>query len=251
MLLCKLMPSLIERSHALVLSKTIYSQIFLGQFRLDHGFESPDREEFVQLGFARIKCGNTKLDEPLPILTAFDWLNKHPLFSFFDTLELNLNHHMPRINGLECYLAYYVRLVFDGGQRLSSIFPLRSDFSNLPWGHDEFELVTVIATEDKDEPLVYVVTPSSGPSSNLGFMARTGEEVNQWISTNKDGYTFCFPPEAFGPDLLWFMRHKESGSLLLCACQARRYEHVDLGDLAQGVRSLSPPLFWKSKSDEV
>src|ERR1700722_8285213 len=116
--------------------------------------------------------------------------------------------------------------MFAEGRRLSSIFPFRSDFANIAWQHNDFELVTVVATQDKEKPLVFVVTSSNGPSSNFGFEAKTGEQVNEWITGNKERYCFCFPPEAFGADALWFMRHKKIGRLLLCAGQvklAKRY----------------------------
>ena len=141
--------------------------------------------------------------------------------------------------------------MFAEGRKLSSIFPFRSDFANVAWQHDDFELVTVIATEDKEKPLVFVVTPYSGPSSNFGFEAKTGEEVNEWITGNKGRCCFCFPPEAFGPDALWFMRHKTTGRLLLCAGQAKQHKEVRMAVLTHGVRTTSPSWFWKSKDSKV
>jgi hypothetical protein len=220
------------------------------------GFPSHDQKKFVEIGLARHRSevNDTMFDEPLAILAACNWLDHNPEFSFFHSLERDIDKHTPRNNGFECYLAFYVRLVFAGGQRLNSIFPFRSDFAkrnDLAWQRDEFELVTVVATKEKNQPLVCVVTPSSGPSSNFGFLANTGDKVNEWITQNKERFAFCFPPESFGPDVLWFMRHKPSGRLLLCASQAKKYEKLGLGVLREGVRSLSPPWFWKSKDSKV
>ena len=211
---------------------------------------------FIELGFARNRQGSQDpvIDEPIAILAALRWLDQKSCFSFSDCLQRDISKHSPRKNGFEAYLAFYIRLVFANGTKLSSIFPLRSDFAkggDLAWQHDEFDLVTVVATENRDQPRVSVFTPLSGPSSNVAFLAKTGDEVNEWISKNEDGFTFCFPPESFGADILWFIRHKISGKRLLCAAQAKNYQTVDLATLKHGVRSVSPDWFWKSKDQKV
>jgi hypothetical protein len=190
----------------------------------------------------------------MAILAAFHYLDRKASFSFSNCLHRNIDKHSPRTNGFEAYLAFYVRLVFARGIILDSIFPFRSDFahrSDLAWQHEEFQLVTVVATENKDEPRISVVTPSSGPSSGFGFIAKSGEEVNKWIAKNKDGYAFCFPPESFGADILFFVQHKQSGKVLLCAGQAKHHKTVELATLKHGCRSVSPDWFWKSKDLKV
>jgi hypothetical protein len=217
---------------------------------------SEEREAFVELGFARNRRGikDTVIDEPLAILAALHWLNQNAQFSFFDTLHHDIKKHSNRENGFEVYLAFYVRHMFEKGLRLNLAFPFRSDFAERPdlkWQYDEFQLVTVKATHDRDTPDVSVVTPSSGPSSNIAFIAETGEEVNEWLTTNIHGFTFCFPPQYFGADVLWFMRHKETGKLLLFATQAKKHETVHLATLKHGVRTVTPDWFWKSKNLKV
>ena len=133
--------------------------------------------------------------------------------------------------------------------------PFESDFArrrqtDLAWQHENFELVTVVHADGND-PQVSVVTPSCGPASNVGFSAESGEAVLEWISTNSDRFTFCFPPESFGPDLLFFVRSEASGKLLLVTIQAKKYDSVEKRALIEGVRTVTPSWFWKSKDREV
>ena len=50
------------------------------------------------------------------------------------------------------------------------------------WQLERFELVTVVASDDKGQPQDWVTTPSSGPSSELGSQQARAREC--WI-----GYT--------------------------------------------------------------
>lgn len=89
--------------------------------------------------------------------------------------------------------------------------------------------------------------PYNWASSNLGLKADSVQEVLEWITTNSNGYTFCFPPTSMGPDILFFLQSEPSGELLLVALQAKRYKEVETRELAYGVKSVTPDYFWKSK----
>jgi len=146
---------------------------------------------------------------------------------------------------------FYLRHVFDTASALDSIFTFREDFAkrtDLAWQHEQFDLVTVVTPANKNDLQISVLTPSSGCSSNVGFTAKSGEDVAQWISTNSDRYTFCLPPENFGPDILFFIQSKRSQQLLLVVVQAKRYEKVPRQVLIKGVRTVTPSWFWKSKN---
>ena len=178
----------------------------------------------------------------------------------FDILRSDIHKHSPRQNGFEAYLVFYLREVFEEAKALPSVFTFRKDFARLPWMHDEFELVTVvdlnkpkdsIIPQSSSPPHVFIVTPSSGPSSNLAFSPKSDREVLDWISTNGGKNTFCLPPKSFGPDILFFVKSKNSGNLLLVMIQAKFYERVDKGTLIHGVRTVTPSWFWKSKDTKV
>jgi hypothetical protein len=175
------------------------------------------------------------LDEPLAILAAFQWVNKNAHFSLFECLRHDIERHSKRKNSFEAYLAFHLRKVFETSPELDAVFTFRDDFArrmdSIPWQHEQFELVTVVATADRNNPRISVVTPSCGSSSNIGFLADSGEEVLEWISTNKYRFTFCFPQALFGPDLLFFVRSKVSGGLLLVAIQAKKYDIVECAAL--------------------
>ena len=78
-----------------------------------------------------------------------------------------------------------------------------------------------------NRPLVSVVTQSSDPSSNIGFIADTEDKVLEWISVNSSQFTFCFPPSHLGPDLVFFIRSKQSQKLLLVLIHAKNCGQVD------------------------
>jgi len=67
------------------------------------------------------------------------------------------------------------------------------------------ELLITTNTTHSDQPHVSIVTSASGPSSNIGLRAKTGEDVLAWISANQDQFTFCLPPKHFGSDLMFFI----------------------------------------------
>ena len=142
------------------------------------------------------------IDEPLAILAAVSWLDRSTEFSIFNFLRRDIRKHSTRQNGFKAYLAFYLRYVFEMTPALNEVFTFRNDFArcaDLTWQREEFELVTVVTPANTNDPQISVLTPSSGSSSNVGFFAKSGEEVLQWISTNSDRFTFCFPPEPFGP----------------------------------------------------
>jgi hypothetical protein len=192
------------------------------------------------------------IDEPLAILAAMGWFTPSPRFSMFNRLHNDIDKHSPCQNGFEAYLAFYLRHVFVTAPALDEVFTFRYDFtqrSDLAWQHEEFELVTVV--DLANAPHVSVLTPSSGAFPNLGLLTEEDDQVSAWISTNSERFTFCFPPESFGPDLLCFVQSKTSGKILLVVIEAKNYNKVQKQDLFEGVRTVTPSWFWKSKAQKV
>ena len=237
------------------LCSVIYNQILVGHYN-PSGFNDRDRENFVEYGFARHdKNDTTVIDEPLAILAAGEWLNQNPKFSMFSRLKDDIGKHSPHKNGFEVYLAFYLRHVFTTAPALNEVFTFRNDFAKCPdlaWQHEEFELVTVVRLADKNDPEISVCTPSSGPSPNIGFKTTEGNRLLEWITTNRQRFTFCFPPESFGPDLLFFIRSKRSKRILLVIIQAKkRSKEVKKEGRIKGVRTITPSWFWRSKKTKV
>jgi hypothetical protein len=250
-------PLSIDRMQVSTLSDIVFQQIIYGSYDMG-AFSSIERAAFVEYGFARRKLGTgTVLDEPLALLAAMEWISQDPTFSFFESLRRHIGKNSPNQNGFEAYLAFHLRKRFERNPRLRDVFTFRDDFakrsaSDLAWQTEEFELVTVTHSEAGNSPLVSVVTPSSGPSSNIGLSAKTGDKVLEWISSNSDKFTFCFPPVNFGPDLAFFIRSKQSQKLLLVLVQAKNYNHVvERPQLIKGVRTVTPAWLWKSKDTSV
>jgi len=187
-------------------------------------------------------------------MAAWNWFEKNGQYTFINSLQRDIGKHSPRENAFEAYLAFYMREVFEKTPRLDDIFTFRSDFAlrkstDLSWQQEEFELVAVSTSANARE--ISVVTPSCGPSSNVGFLAKDDEEVLEWISENNKHYTFCFPPESAGPDIFFYIRSKITQRLLLVAIQARKYKKINRACLIQGVRSVTPSWFWRSKDKKV
>jgi hypothetical protein len=238
------------------LHEAIYDQIIYGEITLG-SFTTKSKDDFVEYGFARYKPGTNLvvIDEPLAILAVSHWLSRHHSVSMSQYLMRNIEKHQSRKNGFEAYLAFYMRFVFEAPPRLDSIFTFRGDFArrsgtDLTWQTDTFELVTLVQG-DESGPHISVVTSSCGTASTIGFLPTSGEEVLEWLSTNGGQFTFCFPPSSMGPDVLFFVRSKMSGKLLLVSLLAKRYENVERATLIDGVRSVTPSWFWKSIKTKV
>jgi hypothetical protein len=243
----------IDKGHIEVLCDVLFDQMVYGFYALRPFAPEEDIETFIRYGFARTRSREAVIDEPLVIMAAWSWLETNHHFSLFHRLQDDIGKHAPRKNGFEGYLAFYIRKVFENASKLDDVFTFRSDFAlrrtlDLTWLSDEFELVTVSTSADSDTREIFVVTPSCGPSPNVGFLASTEEEVMEWISENKERYAFCFPTSSSGPDLFFFLRSKTTKKLLLVAVQARNYEEVKKSTLIQGVRTVTPSWFWKSKN---
>ena len=246
-------PSLsIDPAQAETLCNILHEQFLYGHYVRDC-LTPPQQAIFVEYGFARHRDAETVIDEPLAILAALRWMKHSTEYSLFKRLYSNINKHSTRRNGFEAYLVFYLRTAFEHTP-LNAIFTLRCDFAarenlDLAWLQEEFNLVMVVDSGNK--PRVSVATPSSGPSSNNGPQARSGKDVLEWISTNKDQFTFCLPPESFGPDILFFIESKVSKKLLLVLIQAKNYGDVKKAVLVNGVRTITPAWFWKSKDKKV
>jgi hypothetical protein len=240
----------LDQSQRNTLCKVIYEQILYKRYAL-HAFSQEDTASFVQYGFARHRDEKMVINEPLAVLAAMRWFGQQSHFSMFNWLRSDINKHSKRQNGFEAYLTFYLRQVFEDTEKLDTVFTLRGDFAHLAWQREAFELVTVV-NANCEKPRVSVVTPASGPSSNVGFLAESGKEVLQWVTTNNNQITFCFPPESFGPDLLFFLRRKNSGELLLVMIQAKiSRDRVERLTLMTGIRTVTPSWFWKRKVEQV
>lgn len=227
-----------------MLCDAIYSQIICGRSEA-RAFNQGERRSFVETGFARHRGRETVIDKPLEILAAMGWFDRQPQFSMFNALCHDIHKHSPCQNGSEAYLTFYLRQMFKDAETLDKVYTLRGPVA---WQSDEFELVTVNASRGQPQREISVVTPTPGPSSNIGIVATSGEVV-EWLTTHR--FTFCFPRESFGPDVLFFLRHKTSKKLLLVTIQAKNYESVDRQTLMKGIRTVTPSWFWKSKDMKV
>ena len=247
-------PSLsIDPAQAETLCNILHEQFLYGHYVRDC-LTPPQQAIFVEYGFARHRDAETVIDEPLAILAALRWMKRSTEYSLFKRLYCNIDNHSTHWNGFEACLVFYLRTVFQDAPPLHAIFPFRSDFAwrantDRVWQYEEFKLVMVV--DSRNTPRISVVSPSSGPSPNIGFQAQSGRDVLDWISTNKDQSTFCFPPESFGPDILLFIQSKASEKLLLVLIQAKKYNDVKKGPLIHGVRTINPAWFWKSKDTKV
>ena len=196
---------------------TVYGQIVYGSYTLNSFVrEEDDNKALIEYGFARTRSGEAIIDEPLAIMAAWKWFDNKHQFSLVNCLQEDVGKYSPRKNRFEAYLAFYLRKVFETATRLNDVFTFREDFRlrkylEVSWQSEQFELVTVSisASTAGDQQRISVVTPLCGPSSNVGFLAKTDDEVLNWISEKKRCYAFLLPS-----------RVRWSGHFLLCQKQA-------------------------------
>ena len=173
----------------------------------------------------------------------------------FSRLNEDIGKHSPHRNGFEAYLSFYLRHIFTTAPALNQVFTFREDFAKCPdlaWQHEEFELVTVAGLANENDPEISVCTLSSGSSPNIGFATEDGNKVLEWMTTNSKRFTFCFPPKSFGPDLLFFVRSRRSKRILLVIIQAKKCsKEVKRVKRIEGVRTVTPSWFWRSKKTKV
>jgi hypothetical protein len=220
------------------------------------------RTAFIETGFARFRKITTKkgeksrllvFDEPLAVLAALKWIETQTSLSMFEHLHRNIDRHNPHRNGFEAYLSFYIREVFKESPNLGTVFTFRKDFvnqrleGNLTWPDQKFSLVVFCQDSKEADPQILAATPSGWASSNMGLRAESVEVVLEWLTTNRNRYIFCFPPESMGPDLLFFIRSERSQKLVLVALQAKAYKNVAKRDLLHGILSVTPEFFWKQK----
>ncbi|PVF91660.1 hypothetical protein CPB86DRAFT_820309 [Serendipita vermifera] len=246
--------------HKQLLAKMLRAQLFSGMYR-PQKMDAKGKLDFIQYGFARAVITLTKdrpsvetivIDERIPALIALKYLNNETSNTLFAGLYGDIFQHSPHGNGFEQYLAFYMRVAFEYSPTLDTIFHFRSDFAqrrnkDLKWQRRKFNLVTIWKGLDESDSSISIVTPSCGPSANLGFKADSIREVWEWIQFNREKRTFCFPPESMGPDLLFFVQSESTQRTFLISLQAKARKSIDAETLRHGVRSVTPSLYWKSK----
>ncbi|PVG00051.1 hypothetical protein CPB86DRAFT_872254 [Serendipita vermifera] len=252
-----------SQPHREIVFDAIVEQLLYGSYVLN--WIIPDVEKFfIEIGFGRYRIVETLeghmeklvLNEPIPVFAALTSFKKWIPGSLFAHLRREIDKNVPSRNGFAAYLAFYLREVFKDAKELGGVFSFRSDFARqqhareAAWPDRRFKLVSVSRREGEPNPHVSATTPYSWASPNLGVQEDSVEGVLDWVMTNSNGYTFCFPPSSMGPDILFFLQSESSGELLLVALQAKGYEKVEKEALIHGINSVSPDYFWKSKNEE-
>jgi hypothetical protein len=252
-----------DGSQKLLLARVLRDRISNEAYKMDE-LKGDQKDLLVQLGFARIICTLVRdyyenvpvVDEPITILAASKWLDR----STQDTVFTRFYHDVRKKsfwgNVFQEYLVFYLREAFRDGPRLDKVFYFRSDFArrrtrDLQWQEGRFTLVTISKTAYEANRSIWVVTPSSGPSSNLAVRAKSVEDVQNWILTNSERRTFCIPPTSMGPDILFFIQSISTKKTLLVALRVETQSPVTIKSLNYGVRKVTPSLFWKEKYERV
>jgi hypothetical protein len=68
------------------------------------------------------------IDEPLPVLAEWQWLNMHQSTLLHSHLIRSIGHHSELQNGFERCVAFYLQHVFRTALELDKVFTFRSDF---------------------------------------------------------------------------------------------------------------------------
>ena len=211
-----------------------------------------DEATYVEYGFARFVDSETKsvaVDEPLVLLAATPWINKHHRSRYKHFAE-QIQWQDPHSNGFENYLAFCIDMIFSHRQKLNEVFT----FLGTPpsWSDLEAELVALYKYNgdvDTVEESTAQHFRFSGPSVTLGTNAKSLEETSHWLN-HKTHSPICFPHFAMGPDLIFVLRLSD-GSLIWVVLQAKystERKTIPRKLLRASLRSLTPSLFFLDKA---
>ncbi|EAU81607.2 hypothetical protein CC1G_02623 [Coprinopsis cinerea okayama7 len=212
-----------------------------------------DEAIYVEYGFARFVDSETKtvaVDEPLVLLAATHWINKHHRSSY-KYFAKQIGIHETTSNGFENYIAYCIDMAFSSAtpRAVNSVF----NFVGEPplWTNQTAELVAVhrVQTGGEFESSIVKHCASCGPSVTLGLNAETPEETSSWLECRKYA-PMCFPHNLMGPDVLFVLR-LEDQSLVWVALQAK-YSQGKNGSLVRSslrkaIKSVTPSEFFMDK----
>lgn len=211
-----------------------------------------DEARYVEYGFARFVDSETKsvaVDEPLVLLAATYWINKHHRSSYKHFAKhIHLNDQYS--NGFENYLAFCIDMIFSHRRRLNEVFA----FLGTPpsWSSQEAELVALYNNNslgvDVDISTVQHFL-FSGPSVTLGTNTKSLDETSHWLN-HKIHSPICFPHVAMGPDLIFILRLAD-GSLIWVVLQAKFIggkNTLPRADLRHAMRSVTPSMFFLDKA---
>ncbi len=210
---------------------------------------------YVEYGFARFVDSETqavRIDEPLVLLAAMQWMNTNHQTSY-KLLAQEIATHCTRFNGFENYIAFCLDLIFSGKRRLNEVFTFHG---NVPsWADLEAEIVALHRPNahgsDDLETGVASFSNSKGPSVTLGVNAQSPEAVLSWLAhTSEMSSPFCFPHRSMGPDIVFVLRLSD-GSFIWVALQTK-WSRGTSGNLAksllmQAVQSVTPSKYFLDK----
>ncbi|TDL26509.1 hypothetical protein BD410DRAFT_783557 [Rickenella mellea] len=178
-------------------------------FRSETYVSSPDREQFVRVGVARIcEPANSRpkdihLDEPMVLMS----LSKQ-----FHTVQLRDRSgchsavKTPRTNDYSISLpetiAFYFRSILDGELNLDEIVEFIGGKPH--WANKPARLITVIGRNSGGTLKTCTVGPMQGPSPIVATRSHDKDDTLRWLR-EPNGVAFCFPDASFGVDILFLI----------------------------------------------
>lgn len=116
-----------------------------------------------------------------------------------------------------------------------------------PLGAREVELVAVrVGVEGMS---VVETSWNTGSSDGIGFKAKSAHNALAFLADPK-GKPFLFPDNHMGPDLLCFLRDKQTGELIVLLVQAKVKKQLDSKTWLSALNSINPEHFYTSVCKE-
>lgn len=184
-----------------------------------------DEAMYVEYAFARFidsKTQAVRIDEPLVLLAAIQWMN-HNHQTTYKLLSREIETNCTKFNGFKNYIVFCLDLIFSKKRRLNEVFKFHGMVPS--WANLEAEVVALhrpgLQGLNNAETGVASFFNSRTPSTTLGVSAKSLDQVLSWLTHTHDTPSpFCFPNSCMGPDVLFILKLSD-GTFIWVALQAK------------------------------
>jgi len=209
------------------------------------GLKGPNGDAMVEYGVSRFKSPSKKpeaeTDEPLAILAVVKFF-EHKSLTLEEYLATSLTtpHPAHRSIVFRAFGAYLLARAFSGPTPLSRIFEFVPGKKVYAAFQDELaELVTLEKDGDNFRTKPFNIQANFRSSHVDGRSLSSIPETLEWLE-NPQGSAFCFPANAVGPDLIFFLRLTNDDTVLRVCVQFKHAETLSQQAWKEAIRTTDP-----------
>jgi len=234
-----------------ILANFVLEYTFIGNIC---SLEGPIGDAMVEYGVSRFKkpskTPEAETDEPLAILALVKFF-KHKSLTLEGYLATSLTTPHPAHQGIvfKAFGAYLLARAFSGPTPLSKIFEFVPGKKVYAAFQDEpAELVTLEKDGDNFRTTPFNIEANFRSSHLIGRSLSSIPETLEWLE-NPQGSAFCFPANAVGPDLIFFLRLTNDDTVLRVCVQFKHAETLSPQAWKEAIRTTDPYLFLSHDND--